>query len=105
MKEKRKLGNLVVSSIGMGCMGFSHGYGKVPNREYSIQAIRKAVDFGCTFFDTAESYGKEQFYLGHNEELVGEALEPVRKDVVIATKLHLEADEISSERTLYDVMS
>ena len=48
MKEKRKLGNLVVSSIGMGCMGFSHGYGKVPNREYSIQAIRKAVDFGCT---------------------------------------------------------
>lgn len=105
MKEKRKLGNLVVSSIGIGCMGFSHGYGKVPNREYSIQAIRKAVDFGCTFFDTAESYGKEQFYLGHNEELVGEALEPVRKDVVIATKLHLEADEISSERTLYDVMS
>lgn len=102
--ENRKLGNLNVSSIGMGCMGFSHGYGKVPERAYSIQAIRSAVDFGCTFFDTAESYGKEQFYLGHNEELVGEALEPFRKDVVIATKLHHKANELSSENSLYDVM-
>lgn len=104
MTEKRTLRDLEVSPIGMGCMGFSHGYGKVPERNYSIQAIRKAVDFGCTFFDTAESYGKEQFYPGHNEELVGDALEPFRKDVVLATKLHLDTAEISGEKTLYEVM-
>ncbi|BCI60814.1 aldo/keto reductase [Solibaculum mannosilyticum] len=104
MAEKRKLRNLEVSPIGMGCMGFSHGYGKVPERNYSIQAIRKAANFGCTFFDTAESYGKEQFYPGHNEELVGEALEPFRKDVILATKLHLDTAEISAGNTLYEVM-
>ena len=69
--NKRRLGNLEVSEIGMGCMGFSHGYGKVPEEAYSIDAIRSAYDFGCTFFDTAETYGREQFYPGHNEELVG----------------------------------
>ena len=104
MTEKRSLRNLEVSTIGMGCMGFSHGYGKVPERNYSIQAIRKAADFGCTFFDTAESYGKELFCPGHNEELVGDALEPFRKDVVLATKLHLDTAEISGEKTLYEVM-
>ncbi|MCO7138046.1 aldo/keto reductase [[Clostridium] leptum] len=104
MAKKRKLRNLEVSPIGMGCMGFSHGYGKVPERNYSIQAIRKAANFGCTFFDTAESYGKEQFYPGHNEELVGEALEPFRKDVILATKLHLDTAEISAGNTLYEVM-
>lgn len=87
--KTRKLRTLEVSPVGMGCMGFSHGYGQVPDREYSIQAIRKAAEFGCTFFDTAESYGQEMFYPGHNEELVGAALEPIRKNVVIATKLHL----------------
>ena len=49
----RKLREIEVSPIGMGCMGFSHGYGEIPDREYSIEAIRKAYAFGCTFFDTA----------------------------------------------------
>lgn len=103
MIKKRKLGKLEVSPVGMGCMGFSHGYGKAPDRSYSIQAIRKAADFGCTFFDTAESYGKEQFYAGHNEELVGEALEPFRKNIVLATKLHIAETELGN-RTLYEIM-
>lgn len=87
--KKRKLGQLEVSPIGMGCMGFSHGYGKTPSEEYSIEAIRKAYDFGCTFFDTAEGYGVEQFYAGHNEQLLGKAIEPFRKEAVLATKFHL----------------
>lgn len=90
----RFIGKLEVSPIGMGCMGFSHGYGKVPEEGYSIEAIRKAHDFGCTFFDTAEAYGREQFWAGHNEQLVGKALEPFRKDVVLATKLHIHPEEI-----------
>lgn len=94
--ETRKIGSLEVSPIGMGCMGFSHGYGQVPEESYSIEAIRKAHDFGCTFFDTAEAYGQEQFWAGHNEQLVGKALEPFRKDVVLATKLHLHPDEIEN---------
>lgn len=102
--EKRKLRDLEVSPIGMGCMGFSHGYGKVPERNYSVQAIRKAAEFGCTFFDTAEGYGREQFYPGHNEELVGEALEPFRKNIILATKLHVGITELSEKGTLYEVM-
>lgn len=51
--KKRYLGKIEVSEIGMGCMGLSHGYGEIPDREYSIEAIRKAFDFGCTFFDEA----------------------------------------------------
>ena len=54
--KTRKLGQLEVSEIGMGCMGFSHGYGQVPEEAYSIEAIRKAYEAGCTFFDTAEVY-------------------------------------------------
>ena len=65
-------------------MGFSHGYGAVPDEAYSIDAIRKAYDFGCTFFDTAEGYGKEMFYAGHNEQLVGKAIEPFRNKVILA---------------------
>lgn len=84
----RKLRSLEVSEIGIGCMGFSHGYGTAPDREYSIQAIRKAFDYGCTFFDTAESYGTQQFYPGHNEQLVGEAVQPFRDKVILATKFH-----------------
>ena len=87
--DKRKLGQLEVSPIGMGCMGFSHGYGQVPPEAYAIEAIRGAYDYGCTHFDTAEAYGKEQFYAGHNEELVGKAIEPFRKKVVLATKFHI----------------
>ncbi|MCD7779310.1 MAG: aldo/keto reductase, partial [Candidatus Gastranaerophilales bacterium] len=99
----RKIRDLEVSPIGTGCMGFSHGYGEVPNRDYAVNAIRKAHDFGCTFFDTAEVYGKEQFYKGHNEEIVGEALEPFRKEVVLATKLFVDKDELI-EKDLYSVM-
>ncbi|MFL6449939.1 MAG: aldo/keto reductase [Bryobacteraceae bacterium] len=81
--QKRKLGksNLEVSAVGLGCMGFSHGYGPVPSDDESIDLIRKAFDLGCTFFDTAEGYGA-----GENERLVGRALAPIRAQVVIATK-------------------
>ncbi len=80
--KKRKLGNsgLEVSAIGLGCMGLSFGYGPVTDKEAAIKLIREAYEQGVTFFDTAEAYGKE------NEELVGEALAPFRKEVVIATK-------------------
>ena len=64
--KKRMLRNLEVSEIGMGCMGFSHGYGQVPDEAYAIRAIEKAHDFGCILFDTAETYGREMFYPGHN---------------------------------------
>jgi len=81
--QKRKLGksNLEVSAIGLGCMGLSFGYGPVTERQQAITLIRTAFDQGVTFFDTAEAYGP---FL--NEEVVGEALEPFRKEVVIATK-------------------
>jgi len=81
--QKRKLGksNLEVSAIGLGCMGLSFGYGPATERQHAITLIRAAYDSGVTFFDTAEAYGP---FL--NEEIVGEALQPFRKDVVIATK-------------------
>lgn len=100
----RKIGTIEVSEIGMGCMGFSHGYGAVPDEEYSVRAIQKAYDFGCTFFDTAEGYGQEMFYAGHNEQLLGKAVEAFRKNVVIATKFHLNADETASHSSLYEVI-
>ncbi len=102
--QKRKLGNLEVSAIGVGCMGFSHGYGKVPEADYSINAMRKAFEAGCNFFDTAEVYGDVVFYPGHNEELVGKALGSVRKDVVLATKLHLRPDEVTASPSVYDAV-
>src|SRR5690348_2944974 len=81
--KKRKLGksNLEVSAIGLGCMGMSFGYGPAVDKQEGISLIRAAVERGVTFFDTAEVYGP---YV--NEELVGEALAPVRDQVVIATK-------------------
>ncbi|WP_159478039.1 aldo/keto reductase [Dyadobacter sp. 3J3] len=81
--EKRKLGNsgLEVSAVGLGCMGLSFGYGPATEKQEAIKLIRRAVELGVTFFDTAEAYGPFA-----NEELLGEALEPFRKDVVIATK-------------------
>ena len=99
--KNRKIRSLAVSPIGMGCMGFSHGYGKVPEEKESIASIRKAYEFGCTFFDTAEAYGKEMFYSGHNEELVGKALSPFRNKVVLATKYHLDEKEVNESTTLY----
>ena len=77
----RRLGDLTVSSLGLGCMPLSSGYGQPPDRQSGIALIREAVDLGVTFFDTAEVYGP---FI--NEELVGEALAPVRDRVVIATK-------------------
>ena len=100
--QKRKIGNLEVSAIGMGCMGFSHGYGKTPPKEYAIDSIRSAYDFGCDFFDTAEVYGREMFYAGHNEEIVGEALQGIRKNVFLATKFHLSDEE--GKKTLYETI-
>jgi aryl-alcohol dehydrogenase-like predicted oxidoreductase len=81
--HKRQLGRggLEVSAIGLGCMGMSHGYFPLPDRNEMISLIRSAVGRGVTFFDTAEVYGPYT-----NEELVGEALAPVRDQVVIATK-------------------
>jgi aryl-alcohol dehydrogenase-like predicted oxidoreductase len=81
--EKRKLGksNLEVSALGLGCMSMSFGYGPPGDTQEMIALIRAAVDRGVTFFDTAEVYGPFT-----NEELVGEALAPVRDQVVIATK-------------------
>jgi aryl-alcohol dehydrogenase-like predicted oxidoreductase len=85
--QKRKLGNsdLVVSALGLGCMGLSYGYGPATEKKQAIAVIRTAVELGVTFFDTAESYGPFT-----NEELVGEALAPHRERVVIATKFGFE---------------
>ncbi|MDE1926591.1 MAG: aldo/keto reductase [Burkholderiales bacterium] len=74
-------GGLTVSAIGYGCMGLNHGYGPGPGRAAAVALIREAVDLGVSFFDTAEVYGPYT-----NEEIVGEALRPVRSQVVIATK-------------------
>ena len=81
--KTRKLGNsnLEVSALGLGCMGMSYAYGTAPDKKEMISLLRSAVDQGVTFFDTAEAYGPYR-----NEELVGEALAPVREQVVIATK-------------------
>ena len=87
--QKRKLGNcgLEVSAIGLGCMGLSFGYGPAVDKPHGISLIRSAVERGVTLFDTAEVYGPFT-----NEELVGEALAPFRKDVVIATKFGFDID-------------
>ena len=81
--QKRKLGNsgLEVSALGLGCMGMSHSYAPFPEKKEMISFIRSAVEMGVNFFDTAEVYGP---FI--NEELVGEALEPFKGQVVIATK-------------------
>ncbi len=81
--QKRTLGEsgLEVSAIGLGCMGMSHSYAPFPDRQEAIALIRSAVELGVTFFDTAEVYGPFT-----NEDLVGEALAPLREKVVIATK-------------------
>jgi aryl-alcohol dehydrogenase-like predicted oxidoreductase len=79
--QTRKLGRLEVSALGLGCMGLSFAFGPPTDRPEAIKLIRAAYEKGVTFFDTAEVYGR-----GLNEEVVGEALEPVRDQVVIATK-------------------
>lgn len=87
--ETRMLRDIEVSMVGMGCMAFSHGYGRIPSEEYSIEAIRNACGHDCTFFDTAEVYSPNLSGIGHNERIVGKALKDVRENVVIATKLML----------------
>lgn len=79
----RTIGNLEVSAIGYGVMGFSHGYGELPPREEAIRMIRFAHELGCTFYDTAEGYGN-----GENEILLGKAVKPFRREAVIATKFN-----------------
>ena len=103
MMKKRKIKNLEVSEIGMGCMGFSHGYGEIPTEEYSIEAIRQGYDFGCTFFDTAEVYAPPGGETGHNESILGKARKEVRNKVAIATKIHLSTEE-AKEKGVYKAM-
>jgi aryl-alcohol dehydrogenase-like predicted oxidoreductase len=93
--QKRTLGksNLEVSALGLGCMGMSSAYGPAADKREMVTLIRAAFARGITFFDTAEAYGP---FL--NEELVGEALAPVRKDVVIATKFGFDIDLDTGER-------
>jgi aryl-alcohol dehydrogenase-like predicted oxidoreductase len=93
--QKRRLGKsgLEVSAIGLGCMGLSFGYGPAVDRQQGIALIRSAVERGVTFFDTAEVYGPFT-----NEELVGEALAPVRDKVVIATKFGFGVDPHTGEQ-------
>jgi aryl-alcohol dehydrogenase-like predicted oxidoreductase len=93
--KKRKLGNngLEVSAIGFGCMGMSVNYGTSPDKQEMIALTRAAVERGITFFDTAQIYGPFM-----NEELVGEALAPLWKQVVIATKFGFDVDPDTMER-------
>ena len=90
---KRKLGDLEVSAVGYGCMGLSYGYGPATDRTEGIKLIRAAAERGVTIFDTAEAYGPFT-----NEELVGEALAPIREQVVIATKFGWNIDPKTGER-------
>lgn len=91
--QKRKLGDLEVSAIGLGCMGMSVNYGTPPDKEEMINLVRTAVELGITFFDTAEIYGPFV-----NEELLGEAIAPIRDQVVIATKFGFDVDPQTLER-------
>jgi len=94
--QRRTLGrsNLEVSAIGLGCMGLSFGMGPAVDKQHGISLIRSAVDRGVTLFDTAEAYGPFT-----NEELVGEALAPIRDQVVIATKFGFDFDPSTGKST------
>lgn len=85
--KKRKLGQLEVSALGMGCMNLSFGTGLASSKEDGVKTIQSAYDQGITFFDTAEAYGPFV-----NEELVGEAIKPFRHNVVLATKFGMISD-------------
>ena len=97
--KTRKLRGLEVSAVGMGCMGFSHGYGACPPEDESIRLMRSAYeDYGCTFFDTAEVYAAYE-----NEILVGKALKPIRDKIILCTKfmpeIFLPGQEIPEGKT------
>ena len=93
--EKRRLGSggLEVSALGLGCMSMTSGYGPAADKSEMVRLIRAAHDRGITLFDTAEAYGPFA-----NEELVGEALEPIREQVVIATKFGFDIDLETGKR-------
>ena len=95
MLKKRTLGTsgLTVSAVGLGCMGMTHGYPPFPDKREMIALIRQAVERGVTLFDTAEIYGPFA-----NEELVGEALAPVRDQVAIATKFGFKIDAATGQQ-------
>ena len=97
--QKRKLGksSLEVSAIGLGCMGMSFGLGPAVEKQQGISVMRAAVERGVTFFDTAEIYGPFT-----NEELVGEALAPLRKQIVIATKFGFKIDPTTGKQAGLD---
>jgi aryl-alcohol dehydrogenase-like predicted oxidoreductase len=91
--KTRTLGSLEVSALGLGCMGLSTNYGQPVDKQVGIALIRAAADQGVTFFDTAEAYGPFT-----NEELLGEALAPVRDQVAIATKFAFDIDPVTGQR-------
>jgi|SRR6185312_5590802 aryl-alcohol dehydrogenase-like predicted oxidoreductase len=91
--QKRKLGNLEVSALGLGCMGMSSAYGPAADRQDMVALIRTAHERGITLFDTAEAYGPFA-----NEELLGVALAPIRDEVIIATKFGFDIDPQTGER-------
>ena len=103
--KTRKLGNLEVSEIGMGCMGFSHGYGEIPTEDYAVEAIRKAHDAGCTFFDTAEVYSPNLTAQGHNELIVGKAIHDFRDDIVLATKFFITPEEVKNDGSVLSTIT
>jgi aryl-alcohol dehydrogenase-like predicted oxidoreductase len=90
--KTRMLGEIEVSSIGMGCMGFSHAHGDPAPRSECIRMMRRAHELGVTLYDTADVYGD-----GHNEILVGEALKPIRDQVIILTKYNPERNPVSDQ--------
>ncbi len=89
--KKRMLGNIEVGAIGMGCMGFSHAHGDPAPRQECIKMMRTAHELGVTLYDTADVYGN-----GHNEILVGEALKPIRDEVVVLTKFNPEKNPLDA---------
>lgn len=97
MLKLRNIGKFKSSPIGYGCMSLSHGYGPTIPHDEAIDLIRKVHDHGCNFFDTAEAYGK-----GENERILGEAIKPFRKDVIIGTKVHLPSTEARTYNELHD---
>ncbi len=100
--KNRTLGKLEISPVGMGCMAFSHGYGAIPEEQYSIEAIRGAFSYGCNFFDTAEVYSPGLSGIGHNELIVGKALRDVRSSIKLATKLFINKEE--AQKSVYDAV-
>ena len=99
MKHRLLGKDLEVSAVGLGCMGMSHAYGSAPDKKEMTELLAQAVDLGYTFFDTAECYGLPE-NPHHNEELLGEALKPLRNKIIIGTKFGITFDYSSPEINL-----